>query len=629
MEFTEERLKQLDNPALTPDEQAVLRCRAAAGLIHVGKYEAARDAFGELWQGIGNRPKLKGLSITVSAEVLLQCGVLSGWLGSVKQIPDAQEKAKDLLTKSLRQFQSQRQKSKVAEVQYEMGMCYFRLGAYDEARVIIDEAINSLAEDNAELKAKALIRRTLVDIWTGRYHAALDILRKAEPFFERCSDAIKGKWHGQMGLALDKLANAERSTDYLDRAIIEYTAAIYHYEQAEHERYCAVNLNNIAMLLYEFEKHGEAHAYLDRAISVAARLNDKGLLAQMNETRARVLIAEQRYQEANRVIVEVIQTFEKGGESALLADALTIQGIAWARLRAFDHSIHALRRAMNVAQDSGASSNAALAALTLIEEHGATRLSDIKLYRVYRRADNWLKDTQDAELMARLRVCARLVIERLSGAKLSDKGFSLPDVVSAYEAKFIEQALELEQGSVSRAAKRLGIKHQSLASLLSRRHKSLLEKRTPPFPRKRSVIPEPGEPVHRKRAKKSHTIIILHVEDSEAVADAVKDILDAKGWKVEGCSDGVAALRELAGEAHYDLLLFDNELPSLSGLELVRTARKLPHRHQTPIAMFSASNCEAEAWEAGVDAFLRKPEDTPAITPMIERLLARGLGHKS
>ena len=624
MEFTEERLKQLDNPALNSDERALLRCQFAAKLIHVGKYEAAREALGELWQGVGNRPRLKELSSqTVGAEVLLQCGVLSGWLGSVKQIPEAQEKAKDLLTKSLRQFQSQRQKSKVAEVKYELSRCYFRLGAYDEARLILDEAVNSLDEGDAELKAKALIRRSLLEIWTGRYQAALEVLRNAEPFFEGCNDAIKGRWHGQTALALDKLANAERSTDYLDRAIIEYTAAIYHYEQAEHERYCAVNLNNIAMLLYEFSRYGEGHTYLDRAISVAARLGDKGLLAQMNETRARVLVAEQRYQEANRVLTEVIQTFEKGGESALLADALTIQGIAWARLRAFDHSIHALRRAMNVAQESGASSNAALAALTLIEEHGATRLSEIKLYRFYRRADNWLKDTQDTEVLARLRACARIVIERLSGAKLSDEDFCLPDVVSAYEAKFIEQALELEQGSVSRAAKRLGIKHQSLSSLLNGRHRNLLKKRTPPFPRKRSIVPEPGKSAHPKKEKKSRRVTILHVEDDEAVAGAVKDVLELEGWRVDACSDGVATLRELSSDTHYDLLLFDNKLPGLDGLELARTARKLLHRRLTPIVMLSASEVEAEARDAGIDVFLRKPQDVGELAETIKRLLSK------
>ena len=58
------------------------------------------------------------------------------------------------------------------------------------------------------------------------------------------------------------------------------------------------------------------------------------------------------------------------------------------------------------------------------------------------------------------------------------------------EARLIGQALELEGGSVSRAAKRLGLKHQSVTHMLQARHKKLMDKRTPPVPRLKSIIKE-------------------------------------------------------------------------------------------------------------------------------------------
>lgn len=487
MKQTDVRLRQLDDPTLTPDTRALLRCRLAAELTHTGQYEAAREALGSLWQGIGNRPDVQGLSTLTIAEVLLQCGVLSGWLGSVTQVSGAQEKAKDLLTESLRLFRSEGQHSKLYEAQYELGLCYFRLGGYDEARVILEATFNALEENDTELKAKILIRRASVEIWVSRYHAAWDVLNEAKPFFESCNDALKGRWHGQKALVLDKLANAERNTDYLDRAIIEYTAAIFHYELSKHERYCAVNLNNLAMLLYEFNRYDEAHQYLDRATEVLTKLKDNGLLAQVNETRARVLIGEHRYTEASRIIATVIQTCEHGGEHSLLADALVIQGVAWARLGDYDRSLPILRHAINLAEDSGSFVSAGLAALTLVEEHGTTRLSEYELYNVYRRADELLRDTEDFEDIRRLRMCARVVMRRLSVVRLSDKDFTLQNAVRDFEARFIDQALELEQGSVTRAARRLGLSHQSLAFLLQTRHKTLQSKRTPPTPRKRRV----------------------------------------------------------------------------------------------------------------------------------------------
>src|SRR5215210_8578552 len=103
------------------------------------------------------------------------------------------------------------------------------------------------------------------------------------------------------------------------------------------------------------------------------------------------------------------------------------------------------------------------------------------------------------------------------------------------------------------------------------------------------------------------SLTILYVEDHKLVADAVKDALEAEGWRVVACVDGAAALSKIASGARYDLLITDNHLPHVDGLELVRYARTLKHRSELPIIMFSAVDCRAKAQESGVDVFLRKP----------------------
>jgi tetratricopeptide (TPR) repeat protein len=494
MTLADERLKELDNPSLTDNERVLIRCRVAADLIHAGRYEDAREALGELWPGIGARPDVKHLPPAVAAEVLLQCGALTGLLGGARNVSGAQERAKDILTEALRVFRSLGDYRKASTAQCELGACYWRLGAHDDARAMMREALKPLKESDVELKARILIRLTLAEVWENRYHEALSILKEAEPVFESASDALKGRWHGQRGIVLLKLFIAEGRADYADRAIIDFTAAIYHYEQAKHERYCALNLNNLAFLFYRLGRYADAHEQLDRAQLIFTKLKDGGNLAQVDETRARVLIAEKKYRDADRIIGGVIKTFEVGGESGLLADALTVQGVVWARLRAFDASINILRQAVRVAQDSGSAVGAGLAALTLIEEHGAAgRLSESELAKIYRRANDFLKDTQDAGDKERLLTCALIVIKRLSGMQLHDNNFSFYGAVQELEAKLIEQALELEGGSVSRAAKRLGLKHQSLSHMLRARHNKLLSKRTTPVPRLRSIIKDPSK----------------------------------------------------------------------------------------------------------------------------------------
>jgi tetratricopeptide (TPR) repeat protein len=483
------RLKELDNPSLTEDERILLRCHIAADLIHKGQYEEAQEALGELWLGVGQRPPERNLPPAVDAELLLRCGTLTRLFGNVRNIAGAQEQAKDMLSEAARMFRTQGMTAKVSETQYELAMCYWWLGQHDEARVMLQEALKPLTDADLELKAKILIRRTIVEAWENRYHDALTILKEAEPVFASANDALKGRWHGQRAIVLMHLAAAERRPDYADRAIIEFTAAIYHYEQARHERYCGINLNNLAFLLNKLGRYRESHEHLDRAQLIFTRLKDPGILAQVDETRARVLVAEKRYRDADRIIGGVIKVFEQGGESALLADALSIQGVVWARLGVHESSIKILREAMRVAQDSGAHTQAGHAALTMIEEHGATwRIEESELLKVYHRANALLKGSQDAEDKERLLACSQMVIKRLSGMQLHDKNFTFYGAVEELEARLIEQALELEGGNITRAAERLGLKRQTLSQMLQGRHKKLYGKRTPPTPRLKSII---------------------------------------------------------------------------------------------------------------------------------------------
>ena len=134
MNLADERLKELDSPSLAADERALLRCEVAADLILRGQYEEARDALGELWRGIGQRPNVEGLEEGTSAEVLLQAGVLSGWLGACKQVADAQESAKNLISESAALFESLGETARAAGARGDLALCYWREGAYDEAR---------------------------------------------------------------------------------------------------------------------------------------------------------------------------------------------------------------------------------------------------------------------------------------------------------------------------------------------------------------------------------------------------------------------------------------------------------------------------------------------------------------
>src|SRR5712691_4736976 len=104
-------------------QDAGAKCRAAKALASAGDYEAAREALGDFWRGIGERPQIEGLSPNDQAEVLLRVGALSGWLGSSSQVPGAQGFAKDLISESVRLFEALGDQEKVAEAQSDFALC--------------------------------------------------------------------------------------------------------------------------------------------------------------------------------------------------------------------------------------------------------------------------------------------------------------------------------------------------------------------------------------------------------------------------------------------------------------------------------------------------------------------------
>jgi hypothetical protein len=80
--------------------------------------------------------------------VLLRVGSLAGWEGSTDQTHGSQEFAKDLITESIEIFEDLGNITRAAEARGDLALCYWREGAFDEARIHIATALNSL--DNSQ-----------------------------------------------------------------------------------------------------------------------------------------------------------------------------------------------------------------------------------------------------------------------------------------------------------------------------------------------------------------------------------------------------------------------------------------------------------------------------------------------
>jgi CheY-like chemotaxis protein len=624
MKFSNQLLHQIADPSLTPDERGRLRCQLAKRLEEAGNYEAAREALGELWKGVGHRLALDNLDQATAAEVLLRAGVLTGWIGSCRQIEGAQEAAKNLISESLTRFEELQDTEKVAEARMEMGYCYWRHGALNEARVWLREALDHLplnkGEEVNEVRAVALLRLAIVENAAKRPNDALRMYIEAAPLFEKITNhAIKGRFHIGFAIVLRDLGTVEHRADYIDRALIEFAAASFHFEQAGHVRYQGNVENNLGFLYATIKKFPEAHEHLDRAQALFTHLKDKTHIAQVDDTRALVLLEEGRVSEAEKFARAAMRTLEEDDQQTLYAEALTTHGIALARLGHHQRARLTLQNAVVVAQNAGDYEGAGQAELTIIEELGEHLTSEDLSY-TFEHALVLLSNSKHPTNKDRLLSCARLVLSLAGVLPIFPtwKNFSLNEALRRYEARIIERALKDAGGIVTQAARLLGFKyHNTLIRRLNKWHKHLLSTRSPIITRKSSLI------FINEDKKRARPLTILHIEDNKLVADAVKESLEMEGWTVKSFSEGTAALKMIAGDEHYDVLIFDNELPDTNGIELIRQTRQILHRQQTPIIMFSASEVEKEARRAGANAFLKKPDYMAAIAETVARLLAR------
>jgi len=476
-------------------------CELARNLEEAGEFESAMETLKPFWKGPIERPDTRGLEDEPKAELLLRTGTLTGWLGSARQIPGAQEAAKDLVSESAAIFTALGLDEKVAEARVDLAICYWREGGLDEARVTLRHVLDTLGQTQSEQRLRALLNSAIVEKVATRDREALRIYREAAPLFDASPNhALKGKFHNSQATLLKGLGLSENREEYIDQALVEFAAASYHFEKAGHQRFQARVENNVGFLFASIGRFTEGQDHLSRARRLLLSLGDNGAAAGTDDTRAQAFLLEGRNQDAEKVARGAVQALRLGGEQTLLAEALTTHGKALARLDQFQPARASFDQALEIAQNAGDPDRGGIAAVSAIEELSGS-LSDNVLQEYYRTAESLLSNSQNQGIRTRLGECARRVLA--SGATGADKpvaetqsvdavsmqaGFSLDAEVLRYEGSLIRQALEASGGSVTRAARMLGVTHQGLAFILNGRHSDLLAIRTPVKRRRKSII---------------------------------------------------------------------------------------------------------------------------------------------
>jgi CheY-like chemotaxis protein len=119
---------------------------------------------------------------------------------------------------------------------------------------------------------------------------------------------------------------------------------------------------------------------------------------------------------------------------------------------------------------------------------------------------------------------------------------------------------------------------------------------------------------------------ILLVEDNVALSGVICFNLSRAGYKVTAVSDGREAMEAIANQQNrFDLVLSDQQMPKMTGIQLCEHVREIPEYQQTPFILLTAKCMEIDAAKLrqrlGLTAALPKPFSPSELLTSIEESL--------
>lgn len=313
-------------------------------LERCGLYEQALAELKDIWRDTNEPPDTAGCTSLETAETILRCGSLIGFHGHNKQILDAQEKSKNLLTEARRQFLNIGNVEKIAECENYLALAYWRTGELNEAATFIAEALSHPLDNSCDTRIYSHLIRSLIFLSFGRYAEITADLAKLENDFRRYGDAfLNGSFCTNLGIALKNLGRT-------DEALRNFEHARYYHQKSRHRIYLGTVENNLAQL-YKIEKQfAKAHEWADCATKTFKLIKDRTREGCSLDTKAQIYLTEGKYTEALKAAEKSIEILKKSENSAYLSVSYLTKAKTLLYSEGFTSAILALCDAVKIAE---------------------------------------------------------------------------------------------------------------------------------------------------------------------------------------------------------------------------------------------------------------------------------------
>ena len=401
--------EHLEEPLLSDNERARACCVIAREKLENGDYDAGLAAL-QPWWAMGKWPVHLRLGTEAAAELLLIAGLLSSAIASTQRLTGGQKPAEALLSGAIALFERVGQHARALEAEIELAGCYFWEGLFDLAGLTLKSTLNQIVKSQRSLRSAALYRLALVEHHSGRLQDAFSLLNETLHVIESERPWIKGRIYLEFATILKDLGVAENDSRYCDRSLSYYQQALLEFDELGNRRNTAITENNLGYLLLTLRRFDEAQQHLQRARTIFEKFGDQVRRAQVDETIAQLYVGSERYDLANRSIELAVTALEPTGEDAILAEALTTQGLVLCRIGHWQQAKPILERARRMSERCGNREGAGRALLILIEEM-CDQLADDERREIGAQANQLLANSQQQATRERLRKCLETIAE--------------------------------------------------------------------------------------------------------------------------------------------------------------------------------------------------------------------------
>lgn len=327
-------------------------------LERCGKYEEALALVRHIWEDTTVLPDTDDFEPPTAAEIILRCGSLIGFLGHIKQIPNAQEKSKNLLGEAHRRFLDIYNVEKIAECENYLALAYWRTGELNEAEAFIEQALSHNLPSSNKTRLYSYIIESKIDFAKHNYEKICQNFTRLKIFFSECDDNfLKANYYNHFGLALKNRGNINEALPNIEKA----RDCFY---KIKHYSFGAACENNLSQIYKSRKNFAKAHQAIDSATETFKKIKDKIRQGFSLDTKAQIYFAERKYAEALETAEKAINILQKGENAGYLAETYLTKAKILVYLNDFSSAVLCLSDAVHLAKSKISEE----AALNLVKE---------------------------------------------------------------------------------------------------------------------------------------------------------------------------------------------------------------------------------------------------------------------